>query len=134
MPWEKLSAKSSKRTDMPALSIQKNGRVAWNLGAQNALGDPEFVELLIDHEANRLGLKKTVKGDDNFIVRKNKNQKTWSISAQGALNSTGLVVDASYRRYGEVSDNVVYININEIERVNSKAEGSANVSEEQSAD
>jgi hypothetical protein len=114
MAWEKLSAKISKRTDMAAISIQKSGRVAWNQGTQKALGEPNFVELLIDRKAGRLGLRKADKGMANFPVKQVGSQKTWGISAQGALGLAGLSVDAAYRRYAEVDNDVVFIDIAEL--------------------
>lgn len=114
MSWKKLQARTSKKDTTPALSIQKNGRVAWNLGTHEKLGEPEYVELLLDIEGKRLGVRKVKKTEDAFAVRQTGKQKSWGISAMGALSSEGITVEAAYRKFAQVEDNVVFINIDEI--------------------
>jgi hypothetical protein len=114
MPWEKLPAEMSKRSEMPAISLQKGGRVAWNEGTNKSLGEPDFVELLIDRKTMRLGLRKSIKGAGNFPVRRVGSQRTWMINAAGTLGLVGLLVDTAYRRYAEVDDDIVFIDISEL--------------------
>jgi hypothetical protein len=112
--WEVLPAKASKRTDSPALSLQKNGRISWNEGAQRAMGDPDFVELLLNRRTGRLGLRKVEKSEQAFHVRKSGSQRTWALSAEGALNQAGIKAEVAYRRYADVSNGVVSIDISEL--------------------
>lgn len=114
MAWETLKANSSKRTTKPSIGIQKNGRISWNEGTQEELGDPQFVELLLDRQGMRLGLKAGQQAEETFSVRKSGTQKTWGISAYGALNIASLVVEKAYRKYAKVEKGIVFIDISDI--------------------
>jgi hypothetical protein len=102
MTWQKVSAKSTIRTDLPAMSIQKNGHITWNAGMQDALGDPDWVKVMYDPEADRIALAKAERAVDHFQVRKAPGQRTWGFSALGPLKATvGVAPERSYRRYAE---------------------------------
>lgn len=111
MPWQKLRPRISARVRVPAIGIQKNGRIAWNEGTQKALGEPEWVELLYDEKEKKLGLRKVEQSEEAFPVRKAGRQRTWGISALGALKSIGIEIDAAYRRYADIEGDVVSIDV-----------------------
>lgn len=114
MSWEVLPAGVSKRSNEPAISVQKNFRISWNRGTQDALGNPEHVDLLLDRSGRRLGLRKCELSETSFKARKAKDQDTWGISAKGPLTAAGIAVEASHRRYAETADGIVFIDITEI--------------------
>lgn len=115
MTWKKLHRRASVRSDKPAIGIQKNGRIAWNAGTQEALGLPEYIELLYDEKNKRIGLKKTDSEDlDTFPVRQAAKQRTWGVSALGALRSIGIEVDKAYRAFAEVDGDIVSISVEQL--------------------
>lgn len=114
MSWEVLPARMSKRSNEPAISVQKNFRVSWNRGTQAVLGSPEYVELLLDRTAKRLGIRKTGKSETSYTVRKAGAQDTWGISAEGPMKAAGITVETSHRRYALVDGDIVHIDIAEI--------------------
>lgn len=101
MSWKELSSHARVIKIVPAMSIMKNGRITWNEGMQKALGNPEFVKLLVDEEQRRIGLVKAEISATNFGVRKAANQGTWGISAYGALRVADLTVDKAYRNIAQ---------------------------------
>lgn len=115
MTWKKLPRRSSIRSNKPAIGIQKNGRISWNLGTQQALGSPEYVELLYDPQKKKLGLRKVESEDlDTFPVRQAGKQRTWGISALGALRSIGIEVDKAYRVFAEIEGDIAAISVEEV--------------------
>lgn len=105
MNWETLDARSSRRTDEPAISVQKNYRVSWNQGAQKAMGGPEYIEILLNREAGLLGLRRAEKSETTFPVRRVAGQRSWGVSAQGALVTAGITdVERSHRRYADAEE------------------------------
>ncbi len=116
MSWKKLHSRSSARSTKPAIGIQKNGRISWNEGTQQALQSPQFVELLYDEANKRLGLQKApVEGEDTFVVRQASKQRTWGISALGALRSIGIEIKQAYRKAAQVEEGVVFIVMSDLE-------------------
>ena len=116
MAWETISAKLTRRTGAPALSIQKNGRVSWNAGMQRVLGNPEWVRMVYDRATDRLALSKAERAAHHFAVRKAKTQESWGFSAYGPLRTIlGIDPSESYRRYAEdFGDGIWGIDIKEL--------------------
>jgi hypothetical protein len=112
MAWTKLSRRSSLRSEKPSIGIQKNGRLSWNTGTQNALRSPQYVELLYDRDTRRLGIRRVeVEDIDTFQVRKAEKQQSWGISALGALNTIGISAAKAYRRFAKTDGDIVFITV-----------------------
>lgn len=115
MSWRKLKRRSSIRSIKPAISIQKNGRIAWNLGTQDVLGNPTFVELLYDDAHKILGVRAVQEeSTESFPVYKSAKQNTWGIHAKGALDTVGVTVDKSFHTLATTDRDVVSISVAEI--------------------
>lgn len=114
MGWIVLASGTSKRSNEPAISLMKNYRISWNRATQQVLGEPEFVDLLIDPATKRMGLRRTAKSEVSFPVRKSASQDSWGISAEGPLKAAGILVASSHRRYAETTDGIVHIGIAEL--------------------
>jgi hypothetical protein len=115
MPWRKLKRRSSIKSTKPAISIQKNGRIAWNQGTQNVLGNPTFVELLYDDVHRMLGVRAvSEENTESFPVYKSPKQNTWGIHAKGALDTVGVMVDKSFHKLATTDRDVVSISVEEI--------------------
>jgi hypothetical protein len=104
----------SKRSNDPSISIQKNGRISWNKGTQHALGNPEFVDVLLDRLEKRLGVRRSERTETAYTVRKSATQDSWGVSADGPLKAAGIVVSRSHRRYAAVDGEIVYIDLTEL--------------------
>ena len=118
MAWKKLSARAGNlRTGRPAMSIQKNGRVTWNWGLHEALGRPEWVELLFDREAMLLGIRGSAQPDNCLEVRKASKQETWGVSALAMLRSGApyLAVSRAFRTVAhDLGDGIWGISVEEL--------------------
>jgi len=115
--WKKIKATSGRRRGVSSLSIQKWGRIMWNKSAHAALGEPQFVELLIDGDNNRLGIRSTSNSDtsDDFEVKTSTNQNSWSINSKIALREVEMVVERAFRRDAQLDDDgVLFIDVSEI--------------------
>ena len=113
--WKQLRAHASVRSYVPSVGLQRNGRIAWNRGAQESLGHPQFVRLLLDDEGQRLGVQKAECMEEGaFAVQKAAKQQTWSISAFGALQQVGLSVGYSYRKYAQQDGDILWIPLAEL--------------------
>jgi len=112
MAWNKLDSQAGGIANTPSISIQKTGKIAWNEPAQEALGKPEHVEVLIDDETALLGVKKTIKPTaSDFAVKRYGDQKSWSVSAKRPLKSVGIEPDAAYRQQANMDNGVLTIKI-----------------------
>ncbi len=116
MEWESIPATTRARTDKPALSIGRNGQIRWNRGFHEALGEPEYVELLVDMQNRRLGIRRAQEAQGSFAVHKASRQRTWGISAGGALRHKGIVSTHALRRWAsDFGDGVWGISIEGLE-------------------
>ena len=112
MSWEKLKRGASVKSQVPAISIQKSGRVTWNVGAQEALGSPQYVDVLCDLDGNRFGLRKASgQGADTFPVRTSARQRTWGVSARAGLRAIGIELATAFRGLAEREGDVLFIDI-----------------------
>ena len=116
MGWKKIKVTSGRRRLVPSLSIQKYGRIMWNQSAHEALGAPQFVELLIGEEDNRLGMRSVSSNDnsDDFEVKMAKSQISWSINSKSALQEFGLLVERVFRRDTQKDGDVLFIDVSDI--------------------
>ena len=63
MAWQKLLGRS------PTIALKPGGRVVWNDSAHSALHAPRAVELFLDAEGNRLGVRKAgIRGISSCLV------------------------------------------------------------------
>ena len=114
MAWRALPPGIYRGTIQPTISIQKSGALTWNRGAQQALGEPEVVQILFDEERKLLGLRKVDGESEGFRVRRLGNQNTWITSARGALRRVGLLPSRAYRRVAELQEGVLAIDVSEL--------------------
>ena len=96
--WTKLRPRANISADAPAMSLRKNGQIAWNLGLHEALGEPQAVEVLYDPQTRRLAVRKADDAGDAFPVFKARHQRTWQVNALGALRVAGAPVGKRTQR------------------------------------
>ncbi len=116
MGWRPLRPGIQRGTEQPTVSIQKSGAVTWNQSAHEALGRPAQVEIMLDADRGRLGLRRAQDADESFRVRKLGPQNTWIASARGALRRAGLLPPSAYRQVAELEDGLLQIDVSELMR------------------
>jgi len=113
MGWEKLvPGRGGWGRKPPHISVLKRGEIAWNKATQELLGWAEWVDLLYDVEAQRIGVRQVPEGSTGcFHVQQQKAYVSFKVSAKSALREMGLIPLASYRREARMLDGVVVIDI-----------------------
>jgi hypothetical protein len=99
----------------PFVTIQKKGVISLNRAAFEALGGPEFVELLFDPEARLVALRQ---GDSSvehaYQVRAPvKNHATWLISCGAFLSYYEIENSKSVRRAARMDGDLLIIDLND---------------------
>lgn len=97
MPWTTIPAR--RHTAQPTLTLQRSGRLAWNQPLQEALGDPDEVELLYDPELRRLAVRPDPRDAGYRVYRT--SQGSYCIACETALKRLGLVGESAYRDEAE---------------------------------
>lgn len=102
MTWQEWAPRTRPRTTVPALSIQANGSLAWNKGLHDKLGEPTYVRVMHDADGQRLAIRAAERTMEAFTVHRTGRQKSWHISAAGAVKAyMGGLPERAYRRYAE---------------------------------
>lgn len=89
------------------MSIRKGGRISWNLAAQTALGNPKYVDILVDVERNLLGIRKARSGSAK--VTRDRKRNHWLISALVTLRQARLLVERPHHRPASLDGDILYI-------------------------
>jgi hypothetical protein len=97
----------------PAISVYKGGNVRWNQAAHSALGEPLYVELLVDRERKLLGIRRSEDNPKAFTVRHLPNRL--SIAARPTLAALELGRPVTIRaRKAEFVEGVLAIEVEEL--------------------
>ncbi|MBV9805117.1 MAG: hypothetical protein JO130_18090 [Solirubrobacterales bacterium] len=113
MPFETFTRQ--RRAGQPFVSIQKKGVISLNRAAFEALGSPEFVELLFDRDAQLVALRRVDSSVEHaYQVRAPvESHATWVISGGAFLTYYEIENSKSVRRAARVEDDLLVINLND---------------------
>lgn len=114
MPFETFTRQ--RRTErQPFVTIQKKGVISLNRAAFEALGSPEFVELLFDPDARLVALRRADSWVEHaYQVRAPvKNHATWLISGAAFVNYYEIENTQSVRRAARLDGDLLIIDLND---------------------
>ena len=111
MPFETFTRQ--RRAGQPFVTIQKKGVISLNRAAFDALGSPEFVELLFDRDAQLVALRRVESSVEHaYQVRAPvTNHATWLISGGAFLTYYEIDSSESVRRAARVEDDLLIIDL-----------------------
>lgn len=97
----------------PAITIQKRGALSLNTAAFEAIGSPEYIELLYDRDERLIGVKGS---DENtphaYTVRgTGKNEATRVVSGKAFLTYYDIPRDVARRWIAEERDGMLVIDL-----------------------
>jgi len=85
MAWTELEGEQK-----PTVTIKKDGKIHWNEAARAQMGDPSWVSLWFDEDANRLGLMPTRNGSQYPRLRVCFDGDDYVINAKARLDAAGI--------------------------------------------
>jgi len=117
MPFETFKRQRVRPGDEPYLTIQRKGIFSLNRPAFETLGRPDWVELLYDPDARRIGVRKVDESVDHaYGVRKlgsRRGESTFLVSGTAFTNYYEIDTSRSVRRSGWIEDGVFMIDLND---------------------
>jgi hypothetical protein len=99
----------------PFVTIQKKGVISLNRAAFEALGSPEFVELLFDPDVGLVALRRSDSSVDHaYQVRAPvENHATWLISGAAFVSYYEIENSRSVRRAARMDGDLLVIDLND---------------------
>ncbi|WP_336650734.1 hypothetical protein [Kocuria rosea] len=99
MSFQVFRRASTRSSDTPTITIQRNGSMSLSGSAHGLLSMTKEVELLFDPDARAVGLRATSGSPDSYTVRSAANSKTGSVlvSSSGFINHYGIGADVGRR-------------------------------------
>jgi len=99
----------------PFVTIQKKGVISLNRAAFEALGSPEFVELLFDPDVRLVALRRSDSSVDHaYQVRAPvENHATWLISGAAFVSYYEIENSRSVRRAARMDGDLLVIDLND---------------------
>lgn len=114
MAFETFKRQRAPLTTEPAITIQKRGTFSLNAPAFEALGSPEYLELLYDRDERLIGLRKAdAHVPHAYVVRPLGNGTTQMVSGTAFLAFYGIEFDAARRWIGRLQDDMLVIDLKE---------------------
>ncbi|HEX3359599.1 MAG TPA: hypothetical protein VHS74_01290 [Solirubrobacterales bacterium] len=115
MPFETFKRQRAIQTTEPAVTIQKRGTFSLNSPAFEALGNPEYLELLYDRQERLIGLRKADSSVPHaYLVRPlGKGGTTQMVSGTAFLAYYGIEFDTARRWIAQLQDDVLVIDLKE---------------------
>lgn len=114
MPFETFT-RQRRAGRQPFVTIQKKGVISINRAAFEALGNPEFVELLYDPDARLVGLRRVDSSVEHaYQVRAPvEGHATWVISGAAFVSYYEIDTSTSVRRGASMDGDLLVVNLND---------------------
>ena len=113
MPFETFDKRAATSSTQPMITIQRGGPFSMNRAAREALGSPEYVELLYDREAHVIGFKpSTPESPYAYPVRpQGKNAATFTVAGQAFAKYYKLDVSTARRYVTKMIDDIMVLDL-----------------------
>jgi hypothetical protein len=113
VPFEKFQRQRLRTTREPTVTIQKRGALSLNAAAFEALGSPEFVELLYDRDERLIGFRKLAEDASHaYVVRPAGTHGTnHVISGKAFLRYYDISRDVARRWIAEEQDDILVVDL-----------------------
>ncbi len=110
--FQRYERQFGRRLPEPLVSLQRNGVLALNLAAYEALGRPEAIALLFDPDERIIGLQPTTPEDLHaFTVRKNPRAQHYALAMKSFADHYGIALGETRRYRAEPMDGLLAVRL-----------------------
>ena len=114
MPFETFKRQRVRPGTDPLITIQKKGVFSLNRSAYEALGSPDWVELLYDHDSRLVAIRKVDESVEHaYRCRTFGKGGTWLVSGTAFSNYYGIDTSTPTRRAAHMEDDMLVIDLND---------------------
>ena len=109
--WEVFTRGSLAAGPVLLFTIRAEGRFVLNRAAYDALGQPEYVELLYDREAQLIGVRSAdEQSKDAYVVKKQSRGDTYGMSGAAFCKHYDIQVERSQRYVATIDNGDLVVN------------------------
>lgn len=110
--WTLFDRKAQPKTREPRVTLQASGNFSFNEAAYDALGRPEFVEMLYHEQEQLIGFRAaTEKSAHAYPIGPQANSRTFQTSGRAFCTAFGIETGAARRFAPKVEDELLVVNL-----------------------
>jgi hypothetical protein len=110
--WTLFDRKSQPKTREPRITLQASGNFSFNEAAYNALGRPEFIEMLYHEGKQLIGFRAaSEKSAHAYPIAPQANARTFQTSGRAFCAAFGIETGTARRFAPEVDGEIVVIDL-----------------------
>ena len=110
--WEVFDRKARPSVKQPLVSLQASGNFSMNEASYNAIGRPDFVELLYDRDERIVGFRgANDKSPHSYPITPQANGRTFQTGGRAFCSYHDIPTGKARRFAGELIDGVLAVNL-----------------------